>query len=134
MTTAEATPEATSAAPIASKPMLAHGEPLRVKPNLEANNIIDLVHRTVERFPDREAMRWKAPKAKRGEAAPEAGEDGWVSRSYREMWDWVTELSLGMRDLGIGAGDTVNLVGTAVPCGSVDELVQRSVVVISDCP
>jgi long-chain acyl-CoA synthetase len=105
--TAEATPTA--------KPMFATGEPLRVKPNLEANNIIDLVHRTVERHPDREAMRWKAPKAKRGEAATEAGEDGWISRSYREMWDWVTELSLGLRDLGIGPGDTVCLVGRTRP-------------------
>jgi long-chain acyl-CoA synthetase len=115
MTTVEATPEATSQQPTASKPMFAQDEPLRVKPTLEANNIIDLVHRTVERFGDREAMRWKAPKAKRGEAAPEAGEDGWISRSYREMWDWVTELSLGLRDLGIGPGDTVCLVGRTRP-------------------
>ena len=35
---------------------------------------------------------------------------------------------------GIGLGDTVNLMGTAVPCGSIDQLEQRAVVVISDCP
>jgi long-chain acyl-CoA synthetase len=105
MTTAEATP--------AARQMHANGEPLRVAPHLEANNIIDLVHRTVERFPDREAMRWKAPKKARADAG--ADEGGWVSRSYREMWDWVTELSLGMRDLGIGPGDTVCLVGRTRP-------------------
>jgi hypothetical protein len=35
---------------------------------------------------------------------------------------------------GLGSGDTVNLVGTAVPCGSIDALAQRGVIVISDCP
>jgi long-chain acyl-CoA synthetase len=105
MTTAEATP--------VTRQMLANGEPLRVPPQLEANNIIDLVHRTVERFPDREAMRWKAPKKARAQAG--ADEGGWVSRSYREMWDWITDLSLGLRDLGIGPGDTVCIVGRTRP-------------------
>jgi long-chain acyl-CoA synthetase len=113
MTTAEATREATATGSTASKPMLAHGEPLRVRETLEAKNIIDLVHRTVERFPGREAMRWKASKKARAEAG--ADEAGWVSRSYREMWDWVTELSLGLRDLGIGPADTVCLVGRTRP-------------------
>ena len=105
MTTVEPTP--------APRQMRAHGEPLRVGPTLEANNIIDLVHRTVERHGDREAMRWKAPKQKRGEGTAE--DAGWVSRTYREMWDWVTDMSLGLRDLGIGPGDTVCLVGRTRP-------------------
>jgi internalin A len=35
---------------------------------------------------------------------------------------------------GVGLGDTVDPVGTSVPCESIDELAQRAVVVISDCP
>ena len=91
MTTAQATP---------TKIMHAHGEPLVVPPEREADNLVDLVHRAVERYPDREAIRWKRPKA-RGEGASEGG---WESRTYRELWDWVTQLSLGLRDLGLVEG------------------------------
>ena len=100
MTTAQAT---------TPKPMVAQGEPLQVPPEREAKNLVDLIHRAVERYPDREALRWKAPKAKRGEA--DADDGGWISRTYREMWDSITELSLGLRDLGLGAGQTACIIG-----------------------
>ena len=93
--------------------MLAQGEPLHVPPEREADNLLDLVHRAVERFPDREAIRWKAPKAKRAEG--EGDDGGWVSRTYRETWDWITELSLGLRDLGLGPGDAACVVGRTRP-------------------
>jgi long-chain acyl-CoA synthetase len=105
MTTAEATN---------SRPMVAHGEPLQVPPEREARNLVDLVHRAVERSPDREALRWKAPKAKRAAADADEG-DGWISRTYREMWDWITELSLGLRDLGLGPGQGVGIIGRTRP-------------------
>ena len=100
----------TTAQPSTTGPMLAQGEPLHVPPNREADNLLDLIHRAVERFPDREAIRWKASKAKRSE-----GEGGWVSRTYRETWDWITELSLGLRDLGLGPGDAACIVGRTRP-------------------
>jgi len=103
----------TTAQASTTRPMLAQGEPLQVPPHRDAANLIDLVHRAVERFPDREAIRWKAPKSKRAEG--EAGEGGWVSRTYRETWDWVTELSLGLRDLGLGPGDAACVVGRTRP-------------------
>ncbi len=105
----------TSAEATTPRPMVAHGEPLQVPPEREARNLVDLVHRAVERSPDREALRWKAPKAKRGSAAVAADEDAWISRSYREMWDWVTELSLGLRDLGLGPGQGVGIIGRTRP-------------------
>ena len=104
MTTAQASP---------NRQMVAQGEPLQVPPERDAANLIDLVHRAVERHPDREAMRWKAPKAKRADAGADDG--GWVSRTYREMWDWVTELSLGFADLGLGPGQTACIVGRTRP-------------------
>jgi long-chain acyl-CoA synthetase len=103
----------TTAQPSTTGPMLAQGEPLHVPPNREADNLIDLVHRAVERFPDREAIRWKASKAQRAEG--EGDEAGWVSRTYRETWDWVSELSLGLRDLGLGPGDAACIVGRTRP-------------------
>ncbi len=103
----------TTAQASTTRPMLAQGEPLHVPPHRDATNLIDLVHRAVERFPDREAIRWKAPKSKRAQG--EAGDGGWVSRTYREAWDWVTELSLGLRDLGLGPGDAACIVGRTRP-------------------
>ena len=103
-TTAQATP---------TRPMVAQGEPLHVPPEREAKNLIDLVHRAVEKHPDREALRWKAPKSKRAEG--QADEGGWVSRTYRETWDWISELSLGLRDLGLGPGQTACIVGRTRP-------------------
>jgi long-chain acyl-CoA synthetase len=96
MTTAQATP----------KTMHARGEPLVVPPEREAQNLLDLVHRAVERHPDKEAIRWKRAKA-RGEGSSDAG---WESRTYRQMWDWITELSLGLRDLGLGEGDAAAIM------------------------
>jgi long-chain acyl-CoA synthetase len=103
----------TTAQPSTTGPMLAQGEPLHVPPEREANNLLDLIHRAVERFPDREAIRWKASKSQRAEGG--ADEAGWVSRTYRETWDWVTELSLGLRDLGLGPGDAACIVGRTRP-------------------
>lgn len=103
----------TTAQPSTTGPMLAQGEPLHVPPEREADNLIDLIHRAVERFPNREAIRWKAPKANRAEGGGDEG--GWVSRTYRETWDWITELSLGLRDLGLGPGDAACIVGRTRP-------------------
>ena len=110
MTTAQATPTPT---------MHAHGDPLVVPPEREANNLIDLIHRAVERYPDKEAIRWKRPKG-RGEGP--AADDGWESRTYREMWDWITELSLGLRDLGLGEGDAAAIMSRTRPEWAIGDL------------
>ena len=56
-------------------------------------------------------MRWKLPKSQRPEGATEAV---WTSRTYREMWDWVTSVSLGLKDLGLGDGDAVRSIPARV--------------------
>ncbi|MCA1587336.1 MAG: long-chain fatty acid--CoA ligase [Chloroflexi bacterium] len=89
-------------------------EPLVVSPENQARNVVDLIQRSAQRNGAREAMRWKLPKA-RGGADDASGEAGWTSRTYREMWDWVTELSLGLRDLGVGDGDRVCIVARTRP-------------------
>jgi len=89
-------------------------EPLVVAPENRARNVVDLIQRSAQRNAEREAMRWKLPKAKRGaEDAP--AEAAWTSRSYREIWAWVTELSLGLRDLGVGDGDRVCIIARTRP-------------------
>lgn len=82
-------------------------EPLVVAPENTARNIVDLIHRSAERNAGREALRWKLPKAQRDATS----EDGaWTSRTYRQLWDWVTAVSLGLKDLGIGDEDTVCII------------------------
>lgn len=100
----------------APRKMISDPEPLVVPPEYRARNLVELVARAVERYPQNEAMRWKPSKARRAEPGaevPDAG--GWVHRTYREMWDWVTELSLGMRHLGLGDGDRFCIVSRTRP-------------------
>jgi len=105
-------------------------EPLEVAPEDRSRNLIDLIHRSVERNAQREAMRWKVAKAKRAET-DDVG--GWVSRSYREMWDWVTQLSLGLKDLGIRDGDTVCIVARTRPEWTIADLASLALGAVT-CP
>jgi long-chain acyl-CoA synthetase len=108
MTTAQATP----------RTMQAHGEPLVVPPEREASNLIDLVHRAVERFSDKEAIRWKESKGRGSGSA----DGGWESRTYRQTWDWITQLSLGLRDLGLGEGDAAAVMSRTRPEWAISDL------------
>jgi long-chain acyl-CoA synthetase len=104
-----------SAAPPAEAEVTAPSiEPLAIREEYRGiRNLVDLVHRSVERHPDNEALRWKPPKAKRT-----AGDDpgqAWESRSYRELWDWITQLSLGLKDLGVASGDAVCIIARTRP-------------------
>ena len=110
----------------------AHGEPLTVSPEEYADNLVHLVYRSVERYPDKEALRWKPPRARRAEegAAPR---EAWTSRTYRELWDWVTEVSLGLSDLGIGDDDTVCILARTRPEWVVADLASLALGAIT-CP
>jgi long-chain acyl-CoA synthetase len=115
MTTTTARPATESPAAAPDQPALMRTpeiEPLTVPAEDRAANIVELIHRSVERNGAREAMRWKLPKKQRSE---ETAEGGWTSRTYREMWDWVTAVSLGLRDLGIGDGDAVAIIARTRP-------------------
>jgi len=105
-------------------------EPLVVAPADRARNMVDLIHRSVERNAGREAMRWKLPKAQRAEGSTE---DAWASRTYREMWDWVTGLSLGLKDLGIRAGDSVCILARTRPEWTVADLASLALGAVT-CP
>ena len=105
-------------------------EPLTIAPEDQARNVVDLIHRSVERNANREAMRWKLPKSQRAEGSTEAA---WTSRTYREMWDWVTSLSLGLKDMGIGDGDSVCIVARTRPEWTVADLASLALGAVT-CP
>jgi long-chain acyl-CoA synthetase len=106
-------------------------EPLTVAPEDRARNVVDLVHRAVERYPSREAMRWKLPKSRRAEG--ESDQAAWTSRTYREMWDWVTGLSLGLKDLGVKDGDAVAILARTRPEWAIADLASLALGTVT-CP
>jgi len=105
-------------------------EPLTVAPEDRARNMVDLIHRSVEKNASREAIRWKLPKSQRAEGSTEAE---WTSRTYRQMWDWVTGLSLGLKDLGIGDGDAVSIIARTRPEWTVADLASLALGAVT-CP
>ena len=109
-------------------------EPLTVAPEDRMPNIAALIARSAELNADREAMRWKLPKQKRAEEAAAEDDAGrWASRTYREMWDWVTNLSLGLKDLGIRDGDTVCIIARTRPEWTIADLASLALGAVT-CP
>ncbi|MDQ3690666.1 MAG: long-chain fatty acid--CoA ligase [Chloroflexota bacterium] len=105
-------------------------EPLTVAAEDRMPNIVALVARAAERHADREAMRWKLTKVQRAE---EGGEGKWTSRTYREMWDWVVTLSLGLKDLGLADGDAVCIIARTRPEWTIADLASLALGAVT-CP
>jgi long-chain acyl-CoA synthetase len=105
-------------------------EPLTVAAEDRMPNIVALISRAAERHADREALRWKLTKAQRAE---EGGEGKWTSRTYREMWDWVMSLSLGLRDLGLADGEAVCIIARTRPEWTVADLASLALGAVT-CP
>jgi long-chain acyl-CoA synthetase len=78
------------------------GEPLTVAAADRPRSVVELIWRSVERTPDKEAIRWKA-------------DGGWPSWTYAELWAQVASASIGLRGMGIGAGDRVLLLSRSRP-------------------
>ncbi|MGH2394027.1 MAG: AMP-binding protein, partial [Candidatus Limnocylindria bacterium] len=70
------------------------GEPIAVAAEQRSQSVVELVQRTVQRWPDKEAIRWKAG-------------GGWSSWTYAQLWAQVAATSIGLRRMGIGAGDRI---------------------------
>jgi len=131
MTTTSASPEAPAIEQAPPRLMQTPEiEPLVVPVGESALNIVDLIHRSAERNATREALRWKLPKAQRAEGADEAA---WTSRTYRQMWDWVTSLSLGLKDIGIGDGDAVCIIARTRPEWTISDLASLALGAVT-CP
>jgi long-chain acyl-CoA synthetase len=92
-------------------------EPLTIPDELRASSLVDLVHRTVQRSPDKEALRWKLPRSRRvmggAESEDEAAE--WRSTTYAETWRWITQVAMGLKHLGIRDGDKVAIMSRTRP-------------------
>ena len=139
MTTTRAQPAQDAAGDIAPAELVhpaqsAPFEPLRLPEERRVANLLELVHRTVERQPDREALRWKLPKSRRmtgGE--PDSEPAGWTSTTYRQTWEWIRDTALGMEQLGVAAGDRVCIISRTRPHWLVGDLATMSLGAVS-CP
>lgn len=78
------------------------GEPLIIAPERMPASIAELIHRSVERRPDKEALRWK-------------NGSGWSSWTYAELWEQVAATSIGLREMGVAAGDRVVILSRSRP-------------------
>jgi len=78
------------------------GEPIAVAADKWPQSVVELVQRTVQRSPDKEAIRWKA-------------HDSWSSWTYAELWGQVASVSIGLRGMGIGAGDRIVILSRSRP-------------------
>ncbi len=76
--------------------MITDVEPLTIPQDLRADSLVDLVSRTVQRYPDKEALRWKLPRTRRQMGGPEDEAETavhWNSTTYKETWAWITEVA-----------------------------------------
>ncbi|HJT63932.1 MAG TPA: AMP-binding protein [Candidatus Limnocylindria bacterium] len=96
------------------------GEPLTLSAGELPASVVALVQRSVERNPDREAIRWKAP-------------GGWSSWTYQQLWDQVAATSIGLRGLGMGAGDRVVILSRSRPEWLVADLACQALGAVT-CP
>jgi long-chain acyl-CoA synthetase len=119
MSSSIASAEAATASPAAPTPrMETEIEPLTIPDELRASSLVDLVHRTVQRNPDKEALRWKLPRTRRqmGGSADEAEAAAeWRSTSYGDTWRWITQVAMGLKHLGITDGDAVAIMSRTRP-------------------
>jgi long-chain acyl-CoA synthetase len=109
------------------------GEPIHLATAERAANLVDLVHRAVERHPDRVALRWKTRDAGEGRPTTDTDDAGWTRLTYRQLWDWVEGVSLGLRDLGMLAGDRVVILSRSRPEWVVADLASLTLGAVT-CP
>ncbi len=126
MTTAAPAPPAAATDGISTSPggrrMWNEVEPLLMPEAEKARNVVELIHRSVDRIPDKEALRWKLPK-----------DGGWVSKTYAEFWDWVTRTSLGLQGLDVKDGDSVCIMSRTRPEWLVADIASWALGAVS-CP
>jgi long-chain acyl-CoA synthetase len=96
------------------------GEALAIAPDQLPRSVVELVHRSVERDPAHEALRWKTS-------------NGWSSWTYAEMWDRIAAISIGLRDAGLAPGDRAVILSRSRPEWLVTDLACQALGAVT-CP
>jgi long-chain acyl-CoA synthetase len=124
-----------SDAPPAVAAATAPFEPLELPPEERAANLLDLIHRSVQEHATREALRWKLPRTRRMTGTEAEADEAatWRSTTYRETWEWIRDVALGLKALGVGPGDRVCIISRTRPAWLVADLATMSLGAVS-CP
>lgn len=69
---------------------------------MKAKNLLDMLWRSVERYPDKAAFMWKS-------------EGNYRSLSYREFWQEIRHVAAGLIQLGVSQGDKVAILSENNP-------------------
>ncbi|HLE88772.1 MAG TPA: AMP-binding protein [Candidatus Limnocylindria bacterium] len=103
------------------------GQPHPVDRELRPGSLVDLLHRSVQRWPEHEALRWKV--------APGSAADGsrWASWSYAQLWHRVRAVSLGLQRIGLAGGDRVAIMSRSRPEWLVADLASLALGAVT-CP
>jgi long-chain acyl-CoA synthetase len=109
---------------------ITRGEPLRLPPAERAANLLDHIHRAVDRSPDRTALTWR-PRARGAARGP--GGRAWRSVTYAELWAWVERTAAGLEAWGVGPGDRFAIMSRSRPEWMVCDLAALSLGAVT-CP
>ena len=125
--------EASASAP-QREPQVAPFEPLAVEGE-PAANLVDLIHRSTIENADRIALRWKLPRIRRKAGAePDVEEqERWHSTTYRETWEWIRDVSLGLQAVGVGRGDRICILCRTRPAWLIADLAGMALGAVT-CP
>jgi long-chain acyl-CoA synthetase len=116
-----------------SSPQVAPFEPLAVEAE-PAANLVDLIHRSVLAHPEGIALQWKPARSRRRSENGDGEQPvAWRTSTYREMWDWIRDVSLGLAALGVGPGDAVGIVCRTRPEWLVVDLASMAIGAVT-CP
>ena len=109
------------------EPLIVEGEPVA--------NLVELIHRSCVEHADQVALQWKPARVKRpaGEADSQAPSVTWKTTTYRETWDWIRDVSLGLRTLGVAAGDRVCILCRTRPAWLIVDLASMALGAVT-CP
>lgn len=99
------------------------GEPIRLPAGDRPQSLPDLIHRSVERYPNKTAIEWK--EGRRAEA--------WNRATYAELWAWMDRVAAGLRALGLERHQHVAILSRSRPEWLVSDLAALSLGAVT-CP
>ncbi|MCS1349977.1 long-chain fatty acid--CoA ligase [Mechercharimyces sp. CAU 1602] len=71
---------------------------------MRANNLLEALYRSKERFPDKAALMWK-----------EEGEQEYQQLSYLQLWERIRHVANALTHMGVSTGSNVAILSTSHP-------------------
>lgn len=85
---------------------------------MRPNNLVEMVHGTVERYPEKTALMWKE-------------DGGYKNLSYGAFWEDIRNVAAGLANLGVGWDDKVAIISDNNPLWPITDLAISSLGAVS---